>query len=199
MNFHCHIEPPRNEAQHRRPPFPGRVCLCCHWKPLQGEWGSFRDLTPTLHPRSKINWTSVPQITGTCQTNSWCDNNSGQRPVRGACPNDPNNVMCCIYPLCNNGICMSTSDSFCGQLNGGFIRFVPPILISLGAGQLIFVAIATVARDQPVISAASTRTCPSRDRGHWTRQEGMGMYHFLISVPVFLVIRPLRCLAGIAA
>ncbi|KAK4043308.1 hypothetical protein C8A01DRAFT_32628 [Parachaetomium inaequale] len=60
-------------------------------------------------------------ITGTCQSNSWCDNNDGQRPVRGACPNDPSNVMCCIYPLCNNGICMSTSDSFCGQLDGGFV------------------------------------------------------------------------------
>ncbi|SPQ23372.1 702f087e-da66-4b8c-944f-1a62dc44073c [Thermothielavioides terrestris] len=44
---------------------------------------------------------------------SWCDSHGGSRPVVGACPHDPSDVMCCLYPTCDNdhGYCMDTADS----------------------------------------------------------------------------------------
>ncbi|KAI6380122.1 hypothetical protein MCOR25_001773 [Pyricularia grisea] len=49
---------------------------------------------------------------GTCQTTTFCSNRGGTAPVVGACPNDPSNVKCCLYPRCSStlGFCMSTSD-----------------------------------------------------------------------------------------
>ncbi|EHA56122.1 hypothetical protein MCOR27_007879 [Pyricularia oryzae] len=51
-------------------------------------------------------------IVGTCQTTTFCSNRGGTAPVVGACPNDPSNVKCCLYPRCSStpGSCMSTGD-----------------------------------------------------------------------------------------
>ncbi|KAI6350974.1 hypothetical protein MCOR25_010237 [Pyricularia grisea] len=46
------------------------------------------------------------KVTGTCQTTSWCKGRKGQQPVTGACPNDPDNVKCCIFPECEGDVGM---------------------------------------------------------------------------------------------
>ncbi|KAL8336483.1 hypothetical protein RB601_000345 [Gaeumannomyces tritici] len=52
---------------------------------------------------------------GTCQTTTWCGNRGGSQPVVGACPNDPNNVKCCLFPRCSSsrGYCMGTASGLC--------------------------------------------------------------------------------------
>ncbi|EHA46691.1 hypothetical protein MGG_18077 [Pyricularia oryzae 70-15] len=48
----------------------------------------------------------APQVTGTCQTTKWCKGRNGQQPVTGACPNDPADVKCCLFPDCEDGVGM---------------------------------------------------------------------------------------------
>ncbi|KAH9437422.1 hypothetical protein MCOR02_001079 [Pyricularia oryzae] len=46
------------------------------------------------------------KVTGTCQTTKWCKGRNGQQPVTGACPNDPADVKCCLFPDCDDGVGM---------------------------------------------------------------------------------------------
>ncbi|KLU89779.1 hypothetical protein MAPG_08748 [Magnaporthiopsis poae ATCC 64411] len=52
---------------------------------------------------------------GTCQTTAWCGNRGGSQPVVGACPKDPDNVKCCLFPRCSSsrGFCMGTASGLC--------------------------------------------------------------------------------------
>nr|EAQ70667.1 hypothetical protein MGCH7_ch7g74 [Pyricularia oryzae 70-15] len=50
------------------------------------------------------------KVTGTCQTTKWCKGRNGQQPVTGACPNDPADVKCCLFPDCEDGRSMSGAE-----------------------------------------------------------------------------------------
>ncbi|PMD31741.1 hypothetical protein L207DRAFT_519090 [Hyaloscypha variabilis F] len=64
---------------------------------------------------------------GTCELNSWCNANSGRHNIANLCPNDPDDVMCCFYPLCDGGTgyCMDASLPNAGfdcHHDGGVLR-----------------------------------------------------------------------------
>ena len=79
---------------------------------------------PNLPPRSVGGSCSTPDGSGTCQHTSDCKGWSIPGPLPGYCPNDPDDVQCCVQKTCSppgqTGICQNTSKP-CpgGQYNGG--------------------------------------------------------------------------------
>ncbi|KAE9376142.1 hypothetical protein N431DRAFT_543443 [Stipitochalara longipes BDJ] len=61
--------------------------------------------------------------TGTCEQNSWCDKRQGRHNIKNLCPYDPDDVMCCFAPLCDNNIgsCDITTDSVCHHTGGHYV------------------------------------------------------------------------------
>lgn len=65
---------------------------------------------------------------GVCEDVSWCTENAatkGEPPniISGFCPNDPDDVKCCLFPYCGgSGICVDTSTWDCSGAGG---RLVP--------------------------------------------------------------------------
>ncbi|KAI5796436.1 hypothetical protein EDC01DRAFT_651514 [Geopyxis carbonaria] len=63
---------------------------------------------------------------GTCQKKSSCSGASTGFTVKGACPKDPNDVLCCIKKSCKtSGICLDKTVSSCGG-GGRFERNLCP-------------------------------------------------------------------------
>jgi hypothetical protein len=79
--------------------------------------------------KMKSRLTHKRQSTGTCEKNSWCDSRQGVHDIHNLCPNDPDDVMCCFYPLCDNnqGSCDITSNGqMCHGTGGHWVTYVVP-------------------------------------------------------------------------
>ena len=82
---------------------------------------------PNLPPRSIGDSCTTPDGEGTCQSTSDCKGWSIPGPLPGYCPNDPDDIQCCVQETCSppgqTGICQNTnkpceggdynSDNFC--------------------------------------------------------------------------------------
>ena len=86
-------------------------------------FASLASTHPNLPPRSVGSSCTTPDGKGTCQHTSNCKGWSIPGPSPGYCPNDPDDVQCCVQKTCSPpgqiGICQNTNKPCSGQYNSG--------------------------------------------------------------------------------